>query len=104
MNNSITYEFTTKRFGYTLPLMGVTAEFISNRRVELARCTATLQEKIKTIDITNKQGVADFSIASHLVGYYSNAKLILNHEESKLGGKVRMDNPAMELKHRSRRD
>jgi len=79
--NKIEYKFTTIRFEYTLPFSGVTNEFIAARRVEIQSCTKQLNEKIKSINITTKEGVADFSLANHLVKYYFRAWCLLDHAE-----------------------
>lgn len=79
--NNIEYKFTTIRFEYILPPSGVTLDFISERKKEVRSCTKQLNEKIKSINITTKEGVADFSLANHLVKYYFRAWCLLDRTE-----------------------
>ena len=97
--NNIKFNFTIMNFDYILPLTGVDHEFIKERRAEIQFCTFKLKEKIQTLDITTKEGVADFDIASKLVKYYFNAWLLLSHKEEVLLSGNRKENAEQAIKH-----
>ena len=89
--NNIKFNFTIMNFDYILPLTGVDHEFITERRSEIQFCTFKLKEKIQTLDITTKEGVADFSIANHLVKYYFRAWCLLDNTEHQINYGKRKD-------------
>jgi len=102
--SKITFEFTTKRFMYALPFADASLEFIAERREEIRECTYHLQNKIKGVDITTKEGVADFETCSHLVKYYFNAWVLLDITEKELIHGKRDDNQEIALRGKSRLD
>lgn len=102
--SKITFEFTTRRFEYSLPFAGVSLEFIAERRKEIINCTTQLNDKIKTINITTKEGVSDFSTCEHLVKYYFRAWALLNYTETEMIYGKRDENKETALRGRSRLD